>query len=46
MREMATIVDGRGGGRPELAEAGGKDPGKLDAALAAVAGIIGRGASG
>jgi alanyl-tRNA synthetase len=46
VREMATIVDGRGGGRPELAEAGGKDPGKLDDALAAVAGIVGRGAAG
>lgn len=46
VREMATIVDGRGGGRPELAEAGGRDPGKLDDALAAVAGIVGRGAAG
>jgi alanyl-tRNA synthetase len=46
VRETAAIVDGRGGGRPELAEAGGKDPEKLDAALAAVAGIVERGASG
>ena len=42
VRETATIVDGRGGGRPELAEAGGKDAEKLDAALAAVAGIVER----
>ncbi|MBW3633979.1 MAG: alanine--tRNA ligase [Chloroflexi bacterium] len=45
VRETAAIVDGRGGGRPELAEAGGKDAEKLDAALAAVAGIVERGAS-
>ncbi len=43
VRETATIIDGRGGGRPELAEAGGKDAEKLDEALAAVAGIVGRG---
>ena len=46
VRETAAIVDGRGGGRPELAEAGGKDAAKLDAALAAVAGIVERGAAG
>lgn len=45
VREAAAIVDGRGGGRPELAEAGGNDPEKLDEALAAVAGIVRRGAS-
>ena len=45
VRETAAIVDGRGGGRPELAEAGGKDARKLDDALAAVAGIVERGAS-
>ena len=33
-----------GGGRPDLAEAGGKDPAKLDEALGAVAGIVGRSA--
>jgi alanyl-tRNA synthetase len=42
VRETATIVDGRGGGRPELAEAGGRNAAKLDDALAAVAGIVGR----
>ena len=46
VRETAAIVDGRGGGRPELAEAGGKDAAKLDDALAAVAGIVERGALG
>jgi alanyl-tRNA synthetase len=45
VRETAAIVDGRGGGRPELAEAGGKDAEKLDDALAAVVGIVERGAS-
>jgi len=43
VREAATIIEGRGGGRPELAEAGGKDAAKLDDALAAVAGIVQRG---
>jgi alanyl-tRNA synthetase len=31
----ATAVDGGGGGRPDMAQAGGKDPSKLPAALAA-----------
>jgi alanyl-tRNA synthetase len=30
---VAQKVGGKGGGRPDLAEAGGKDPGQLDAAL-------------
>jgi len=32
-RELAKIVGGGGGGRPHMAQAGGKDPGKLDEAL-------------
>ena len=32
--EVAKKVGGSGGGRPDMAEAGGKDPGALDAALA------------
>jgi len=33
---VAQAVGGKGGGRPDMAEAGGKDAGALDAALAAV----------
>lgn len=34
VKDLAAIVGGTGGGRPEVAQAGGKDPGKLDEALA------------
>jgi alanyl-tRNA synthetase len=34
IREVAAVVGGGGGGRPDFAQAGGKDPGKLDEALA------------
>jgi alanyl-tRNA synthetase len=37
---IAKLVGGSGGGKPEIAEAGGKDPGQIDAALAAAAGIV------
>ena len=33
IREIVPLIDGRGGGRPDLAEAGGKDASGLDAAL-------------
>jgi alanyl-tRNA synthetase len=33
VREAAKIAGGGGGGRPQMAQAGGKDPSKLDAAL-------------
>ena len=33
VREAAKVVGGGGGGRPDCAQAGGKDPSKLDAAL-------------
>jgi alanyl-tRNA synthetase len=35
VKELAPIVGGGGGGRPDFAEAGGKDPSKIDALLAA-----------
>jgi alanyl-tRNA synthetase len=31
---MAEVVGGRGGGRPDMAQAGGSDPSQVDAALA------------
>jgi alanyl-tRNA synthetase len=37
---MAALVGGKGGGRPDFAQAGGRDVGKVDEALAAVPGII------
>jgi alanyl-tRNA synthetase len=33
IKPVAEKVGGSGGGRPDMAEAGGKDPEKLDAAL-------------
>ncbi|AFL86963.1 alanyl-tRNA synthetase [Terriglobus roseus DSM 18391] len=38
---LAAKVGGKGGGRPDLAEAGGTDPSQLDAALAAAAATVG-----
>ena len=37
---LAAKVGGKGGGRPDLAEAGGNDPGALDGALAAAAAVV------
>jgi alanyl-tRNA synthetase len=36
MKEVAVIVDGKGGGRPDMAQGGGSDLTKLDEALARV----------
>ncbi|MDR2869140.1 MAG: alanine--tRNA ligase [Deferribacteraceae bacterium] len=41
IREVAKIVGGSGGGRDDMAQAGGKEPAKLDEALEAVYGLIG-----
>ena len=40
VKQIAPIVGGTGGGRPDMAQAGGKDPAKLDEALAKVADLI------
>lgn len=40
VREVAKIVGGGGGGRPDLAQAGGRDANKLSEALDAVAGLV------
>lgn len=40
IKTMAAEVGGSGGGRPEMAQAGGKDPAKLDAALEKVFGLV------
>jgi alanyl-tRNA synthetase len=40
IKQIAPIVGGSGGGKPELAQAGGSQPDKLDDALAAVSAIV------
>ena len=40
VKRVARLVGGSGGGKPHLAQAGGKDAEKLDQALAAVPGIV------
>ena len=40
VKEVATLCGGGGGGRPDMAQAGGKDPEKLDAALNAAWSVI------
>ena len=46
VQEVAKLVGGGGGGRPDLAQAGGKDPSKLDEALSHVPRWIERVAKG
>ncbi len=41
IKQIAPIVGGTGGGRPDLAQAGGRDASKLDEALARVASLVG-----
>jgi alanyl-tRNA synthetase len=40
VRPVAQYMGGNGGGRPNMAQAGGKDVGKLDGALALVPGLV------
>jgi alanyl-tRNA synthetase len=42
MRHLAAQVDGKGGGRPDMAQGGGNDPSKLADALAGVPGWVGK----
>ncbi|MEO6237856.1 MAG: alanine--tRNA ligase, partial [Vicinamibacterales bacterium] len=41
VKEIAPIVGGSGGGRPDFAEAGGKDPSRIDELIAKAPGAIG-----
>jgi len=41
IKRIAPLVGGNGGGRPDFAQAGGKDPSRLDEALAKVHELIG-----
>jgi alanyl-tRNA synthetase len=40
VKRVAHVVGGGGGGRPTLAQAGGRDPGRLDEALALVPSVV------
>jgi alanyl-tRNA synthetase len=40
IKELAAVVGGGGGGRPDFAQAGGKEPAKIDAALKRAAELI------
>jgi len=42
IKELASIIDGGGGGKPEMAQAGGKDPSRLQEALDKVYFIVSR----
>jgi len=46
VRQVAKVAGGGGGGRPDFAQAGGRDPGKLNAALAKVPELIRQQAEG
>src|SRR5262249_7744181 len=43
IKQLAPLVGGGGGGRPDFAQAGGKNPDRLDAALAAAYELLGAG---
>ncbi len=41
-RDIASLMDGKGGGRPDFAQAGGRQPSKLPDALGAVPELVKR----
>jgi alanyl-tRNA synthetase len=41
IRDVAGVVGGGGGGRPDFAQAGGKDASKIDAAIAKFYELVG-----
>ena len=41
VKAIAPIVGGGGGGRPDFAEAGGKDPSKIDELIAKAPDVVG-----
>jgi alanyl-tRNA synthetase len=45
VREVAAEVGGKGGGRPDFAQAGGSDPSRLDAAFARLEELVAAGAA-
>jgi len=40
LKEVAAVVGGKGGGRPDMAQAGGSKPEKLDEALGMVPSLL------
>jgi len=40
VRETAAVVGGKGGGRPDFAQAGGRDPGKIDEAFERLRAVV------
>ncbi len=41
MKEIAGIVEGRGGGKADMAEGGGKNPGRIDEAFSRLCELLG-----
>ena len=46
VRELGKMIGGGGGGRPEMAEAGGRDPSRLDHALESALDLAQEGGAG
>ena len=40
MKKLASMVGGKGGGRPNMAQAGGRDPAKIQALLDAAPSVL------